>query len=98
MIHLIVMFVMLVILAVPIAVQAAQCGPHDVVVKGLQQRYGEQRQSVMLDTAGAIVEIYASPVSGTWTALRTTPGGMACFVAAGTAYEEPEPTPLGDDL
>ncbi|MDQ2092097.1 hypothetical protein [Marimonas arenosa] len=76
----------------PFAVAAqtagSPCAPRDVVVKRLAEGYGETRQSVGLGANNAVVEVFASEDSGTWTITVTLPNGMTCLVASGQAYEE----------
>lgn len=71
------------------ALQAAPtCGPRDAVVADLASRYGETRQASGLGR-NAVMELYASPRTGTWTLTVTTPDGTMCLVAAGEAFSGP---------
>lgn len=75
------------------AQQALPCGPRDVIVELLAERWGETRKSVALDTNGAMVEIFASEETRTWTLAVSNPGGVTCIVLTGHAWEavkEPE--------
>ncbi|MEP2531796.1 hypothetical protein [Shimia sp.] len=67
---------------------ARNCGPRDAVVQRLGETYGETRQSVGLGAQGAVVEVFASDTSGSWTITVTFPNGATCLVASGQAYEE----------
>jgi len=81
------------------AMAAQNCAPRDMVIDRLAERYGETRQSVGLGANNAVVEVFASRSSGTWTITVTAPGGLTCLVASGQAYEalaELPPRP-GDD-
>ena len=49
------------------------------VVQEAQQTLGAQ---------GAVVEVFASESSGSWTITVTFPNGATCLVASGQAYEE----------
>ncbi|MEZ5797931.1 MAG: hypothetical protein R3D63_10905 [Paracoccaceae bacterium] len=72
---------------------AAQCGPRDAVVAELADRFGETRRSLGL-TASAVVEVYASSETGSWTIAVTTPDGTMCLVAAGRDFQaDPPQTP-----
>lgn len=78
--------------------QPAQCGDRARVISALQERYGETRQSIGLSQDNAVVEVFASADTGTWTILFTVPGGSTCLVAAGEHYEaiaDPQP-PQGE--
>ena len=44
--------------------QSQNCVPHDVMVERLAERFGETRQSIGVTQRGAIVEIFASVVTG----------------------------------
>ncbi len=64
------------------------CGSSDVVVGQLAERYGETWQSVGIGSNNAMVEVFASNASGSWTILVTMPSGVACLVASGEAFEQ----------
>ena len=64
------------------------CGPREAVVKKLAEGYGESRQSMGLGANNAVVEVFASPETGTWTITVTMPNGLTCLVASGQAFEE----------
>lgn len=73
----------------PATAQAAlNCGPRDLVVQRLADGYGETRQSIGIGSNNAVVEVYASAETGSWTILVTTPAGVTCLVASGQAFEE----------
>src|SRR5210317_1312382 len=71
-----------------LAQQARNCGPRELVVSRLAEGYGETRQSMGLGANNAVIEVFASDESGTWTITVTTPNGMTCLVASGQAFEE----------
>lgn len=64
----------------------ADCAPHDTVVQRLASGYGETRQSIGLGAQGALIELYASTETGTWTITATAPGGLTCLMAAGDSF------------
>jgi hypothetical protein len=68
------------------AAQNPICGKRDSLVAQLERKYGEARQAVGLQGDNVIVEVYASPDTGTWTILFTRPNGVACAMAAGEAW------------
>jgi hypothetical protein len=70
------------------ALAALNCGPRDLVVQRLADGYGETRQSIGIGSNNAVVEVYASAETGSWTILVTTPAGVTCLVASGQAFEE----------
>ncbi|UWQ92183.1 hypothetical protein K3727_05120 [Rhodobacteraceae bacterium M382] len=63
------------------------CAPRTVVVDRLAQGYGETRQSIGLGAQGAVVEVFASDETGSWTITVTLPNGLTCLVASGQSYE-----------
>ncbi len=69
--------------------QTPRCGKRDAVVMLLAERYGETRRSVGI-AENAVMEVYASAETGTWTITVTTPDGTMCLVAAGQAFESIE--------
>lgn len=63
------------------------CAPRDAVMNRLAEGYGETRQSVGLGSNDAMVEVYASQETGSWTITVTSPGGLTCLVASGQSFE-----------
>lgn len=76
-----------VILATQIAFSAPQCGSRDAVTALLADRYGETRRAVGLAGEAAVMELYASDATGTWTITLTLPDGQMCLMASGAGYE-----------
>lgn len=69
------------------AQQTRNCGPRELVVTRLAEGYGETRQSMGLGANNAVIEVFASDESGSWTILVTSPNGTTCLVASGQAFE-----------
>lgn len=67
--------------------QSRNCASREAVVERLGTKYGESRQSIGLGTNNAVVEVFASLDTGTWTITVTMTNGMTCIVAAGQAFE-----------
>ena len=63
------------------------CAPRDVVVDRLAEGYGETRKSIGLGANNAVIEVFASDDSGTWTITATSPQGITCLIASGQAFE-----------
>jgi hypothetical protein len=63
------------------------CGERDAIVAQLERKYGETRRSVGLQEGRAVVEVYASDKTGSWTILVTDTRGRSCLMAAGEAFE-----------
>lgn len=79
--------------------QGRNCGPRDMVVTRLAEGYGETRQSMGLGTNNAVIEVFASSDTGSWTITVTQPNGVTCLVASGQGYEQLAEAlpPKGDD-
>ncbi|NOD92741.1 hypothetical protein GS636_08090 [Ruegeria sp. HKCCD4884] len=71
-------------------VQAAgqNCAPREDVLTRLHETYGETRRGLGLARQGAVMELFASSESGSWTITVTLPNGVTCLVTSGQAYEE----------
>ncbi len=76
---------------------ATTCAARDAVLERLSQHYGETVQSMGLASNNGILEVFASPETGTWTITVTLPNGMTCLVASGEAYESVA-VPPGDPV
>jgi hypothetical protein len=84
-------------------VDAASCAQRTEVVERLQSAYSEQLTvggMTKTNDAQSVMEIWASPDTGTFTVLVTHPSGISCIVAAGTDFfrVEPEIEPEGTKL
>lgn len=76
--------------------QARQCADRATVVSYLTEQQGETRRAVGLSGDTAMVEVFASDDTGTWSIIVTQAGGLTCLVAAGHAYHsatDPLPDP-----
>jgi hypothetical protein len=71
----------------PVPAQTGSCAEHEEMVRHLAEGWGESRQSIALDASNAVVELFASPETGTWTMTVTRPGGPTCMIASGHAFE-----------
>lgn len=64
------------------------CAPRDHVVLRLADGYGETRQSMGLGGNNAVIEVFASDQTGSWTITVTGTNGITCLVASGQGFEE----------
>ena len=78
--------------------QQNNCAPREKVVERLETRFGETRQSIGLGSNNAVMEVFASAETGTWTITVTMASGVTCLVASGQAYETLPTVPQGDDV
>jgi len=77
--------------ALLLQVQLAQpCEAHDSMVARLSQIYGESRIGIGVSGPRVVFEIFANPLSKTWTIIRTSPSGISCLVATGFGWEMDE--------
>ena len=80
------------------AQSSRNCAPRDTVVERLASKYGESRQSMGLGANNAVIEVFASADTGSWTITVTSPAGVTCLVASGQHFEElAEALPSQDD-
>ena len=70
---------------------AAPCMKHDDFMATLKNRWGETAQVQALSADGRMMEIFANPATGTWSALMTKPDGEACIVAGGDRFASVKP-------
>ena len=63
------------------------CGERTGMIAGLDRTYGESRRGGGL-AGQAIVEVWASCKTGTWTILKTTPNGWCCVMASGQGWHD----------
>jgi len=68
------------------AAAAARCADHTLVVKRLNEIYGESRRAMGVVTGQTVLEVYASDESGSWSITITQPGGPTCLVASGGGF------------
>ena len=61
------------------------CGNRIEMIEKLKDRYGEVQIWAGL-AGGGIFELWVACPDGTWTILKTSPGGIACMVAAGEGW------------
>ena len=76
-----------VLAAAEIAHSAPQCDSREAVTALLAERYGETRRAVGIAGQSAMMELFASDDTGTWSITMTLPGGTMCLMASGLNYE-----------
>lgn len=72
---------------------AQNCAMRDQIVERLESKYSEQLTAGGLQenqSDSSMMEIWASPKTGTFTVLMTNPNGVSCVVAAGTDFFKTE--------
>lgn len=63
------------------------CAPRPHVLERLSDKFGETRKGIGLGSNNAVVEVFSSDKTGTWTITVTMPNGFTCLVAMGEAFE-----------
>lgn len=76
------------------------CWPREMVVSRFADRDGKALQSRGISENGELIEIFASPDTGTWTIAVTFPDGQTCPILSGQSFEtiEGSLTPEGAPL
>ncbi len=64
-----------------------RCAGRARVVTQLAERWGESRRAVGLAGNEAVLELYTSLTTGTFTLIASLPDGRACMVASGDHFE-----------
>lgn len=78
---------LLLVTAASLSAQGQNCAPRAHVVERLASKYGETRQSMGLGSNNAVMEVFASAETGSWTITVTMANGITCLVASGQAFE-----------
>lgn len=76
-----------VILATRISEAQTQCQPREEMTTLLADRYGETRRAMGIAGGTAVMELYASDTTGTWTITVTLADGQMCMMASGQGFE-----------
>lgn len=74
--------------APPLHAQQLTCAPRDSVSERLSEKYKEHVVAGGLQNSQRLVEVWASPETGTFTIIMTTAEGLSCVVASGTNYHQ----------
>ena len=64
----------------------AYCGVRDTILTQLYLKYQEQPVAIGLTSAGSLIEVLVSE-AGTWTVIKTSPGGITCVVESGMHWQ-----------
>lgn len=82
-------------IAAPPALAQGNCAPFAAIRDGLAETWSESVSVTGLASEGSALVIFASPETGTWTAVIVAPDGTGCVVASGSAFEvawaDPDP-------
>jgi len=67
----------------PVASEEPAGLPHEVMVKILDERYGEASMAFGIAGNGVLIELFTTPDGTTWTMVLTFPNGRSVVVATG---------------
>jgi hypothetical protein len=78
--------------SVPLAANANMlgmnmCGQRDRLVDELERNFNERAMAVGQVNDNAVVELFVSEESGTWTIIATGTDGMSCILSAGQDWD-----------
>jgi hypothetical protein len=62
------------------------CFPRVSYAMMLANTLGQIKQVSGIEIRGNLMELYASPISGTWTLVLTLPRGLACKIGSGKEF------------
>lgn len=79
-------FATLVFLAPQARAQEAICLDREKLAQALAGRYSEKPVAAGLDSAGKLLEIFASGNGASWTMTVTSPDGVSCVIATGEQW------------
>ena len=63
-----------------------QCASREQVVTILTEKFQEAPQMRGMTESGSMIEIWANPETGSWTAVVSHPDGRSCIAADGGAF------------
>lgn len=70
-----------------LAQDGARCASRIAIAENLAGQFGERQTAFGLSESGqSMIEVWASPETGTWTILVSLPDGQSCMVAAGVGF------------
>ena len=81
------------------SVAEIRCLPRAALIDRLAGAYGEEVTGSGLQSTAQILEIWASPETGSWTIFVTRPSGISCIIATGEFWQdwaEPSEEPDGE--
>jgi formylmethanofuran dehydrogenase subunit D len=74
--------------AIVLAQAAPTCGPFDVVLANLREKYGEVVSVRALNKERNALVIFSNPKTGSWTAMVVMPNGTACGIDSGNGFDK----------
>lgn len=74
--------------SLPAEAQFQRCTSHTKLLQQLSQRYKEVPTAMGIVNDKALMQMYASDETGSWTIVITNAEGKACIVATGHSWED----------
>lgn len=62
------------------------CGERDKIAAAVKRSHSEEPVARGIASNGSVIEVFASP-GGTFTIIMDNPGGLACLMTMGEAWE-----------
>ncbi|MHA6347224.1 hypothetical protein [Roseivivax sp. CAU 1761] len=72
------------------------CAPRGALAHSLGKHYGERPAAHGLESPHRLMEIFAAPLTGTYTVLLTRSDGISCIVASGQHWQVLTPPRSGE--
>jgi hypothetical protein len=67
--------------------QIGPCSSREAITQSLAEEYHEAPVSLGVMANGNVLQVFASPDTGTWTIISIAPSGLSCVLAAGQSWE-----------
>lgn len=82
----------------PAVAQQVPCAARHEILGRLSEEFAESVVARGLTNDGTLLEVTATADGRSWTIVLTAPGGSACLVAAGEAWQTVAPRPRGESM
>ena len=84
---LVLVLLLVLLIAFPVAAEAVVCGQRADIVKHLGDAYNERLEELGLTNRGHMMELFISAQDDTWTLILTNPRGFSCVTEAGVGWQ-----------
>lgn len=86
-------FVLGIVALPPPSFAQTACAPRGDIVEKLKEKYGEDQRGMGLGGKEAVIELWSSEETGSWTIMMTRPNGVTCILGAGDSWMDAPPDP-----
>lgn len=73
-------------MAWPARAQGVPCGDYATMTETRAKTTGEAKVGSGIVHGGGVMELYANPLTGSWTSFMIRPDGLTCIVASGVGW------------